>query len=346
MRWAIALFGLGVLACEAPAPVRLEGGLLPNLDLPLTPQERLEELNARIKFEPKIAALYAQRAEVHHELNDGPNAIRDARKATQLADTSAPHWELLGFLAYAYREDSLAEVALKTALARGSAAPGTHHQLANVYALTQRYAAATAQIDKALALAPDSAMFWFTKGHIARLQGNTPAAETALTIALQKNPRHLKSLAERFALELDDRNDLAAARQTQAQLLAIAPAHPIVLRNAALLHFRTYAQAPTEKAELQFALNALNRALATDPNYAAAVYDRGYVYFELGRYKEALAEFERATQLNPTDYRAWFMRGSVHEYFEDVPQARRYYQKALALKPDFAAAQRALTELN
>ncbi len=55
--------------------------------------------------------------------------------------------------------------------------------------------------------------------------------------------------------------------------------------------------------------------------------------------------FEKVIEMNPTDFRAYFMMGSISEYYDDPQLAKTYYQKSLELKPDFVAAQTAIREL-
>jgi len=60
------------------------------------------------------------------------------------------------------------------------------------------------------------------------------------------------------------------------------------------------------------ALADLNRAIELDPNQTRAIADRGETYRITGRYDEALADFNRAIELD-SDY-AWAIGSRGHTY--------------------------------
>jgi len=69
-----------------------------------------------------------------------------------------------------------------------------------------------------------------------------------------------------------------------------------------------------------------------------AVYDTSY-------YPQVEATLEQAARVSPTDPRIPQMQALVARYKEDYPTARRYLEKALALKPDFADALASMSEI-
>lgn len=60
----------------------------------------------------------------------------------------------------------------------------------------------------------------------------------------------------------------------------------------------------------------------------------------VGRYREALFALRQATQLDPTDFSAWFIRGSLHLTLEQNEMAAMSFGACLAIRPDFAPAWR------
>jgi tetratricopeptide (TPR) repeat protein len=87
-----------------------------------------------------------------------------------------------------------------------------------------------------------------------------------------------------------------------------------------------------------------DQALTLDPNLANAYVDRGGALIAEKRYVDAIADIDRGLALNPDEpEKAWFNRGIAHEGLKDLKSALADYQKALELKPEWAAAKAELT---
>ena len=64
-----------------------------------------------------------------------------------------------------------------------------------------------------------------------------------------------------------------------------------------------------------------NRAIELDPGFAEAHYDRGSSFYELGSYEEALADLTRAIDLNPNDARFYRQRSLVYLFTDRMDLA-------------------------
>ena len=58
------------------------------------------------------------------------------------------------------------------------------------------------------------------------------------------------------------------------------------------------------------------------------------VLVELGMFVEAVAAYDRATELEPDDAKAWNNKGDAHAELGRFEDAMAAYDRALALKPD------------
>lgn len=72
-----------------------------------------------------------------------------------------------------------------------------------------------------------------------------------------------------------------------------------------------------------------------NPNDADAYSSRGILYWsKLGRHESALADFESAIMLDPTDELTFLMRGSLHDELGNYQKAKEDFEKVLSLAPN------------
>jgi tetratricopeptide (TPR) repeat protein len=111
---------------------------------------------------------------------------------------------------------------------------------------------------------------------------------------------------------------------------------------SALAHFNA-ANALYELKRYEEALASYDRALAIQPDFANALSNRGNVLLELKRYEEALASYDRALAIRPDLAEAHLGRGTVLSTFElkRYEEALASYDRALTIRPDFAEAHHA-----
>ncbi len=89
---------------------------------------------------------------------------------------------------------------------------------------------------------------------------------------------------------------------------------------------------------LDEAVAAYDRAIALDPAYVAAHYNRGNALRALGRFDEALAGYERALALQPGYMPALFARAAVFRELKRNEDALGSFERATALEPERADA--------
>lgn len=71
---------------------------------------------------------------------------------------------------------------------------------------------------------------------------------------------------------------------------------------------------------------------------AAAYYERGNQQFELGDHAAAIADYDRALELDPAHARAYNNRGLAHAFVGNVEQALADYNAAIRVDPTYARA--------
>ena len=71
----------------------------------------------------------------------------------------------------------------------------------------------------------------------------------------------------------------------------------------------------------QSAIADYDRAIEMDPGFAAAHYNRGSSFYELGSYDEALDDLGRAIDLNPKDARYYRQRSLIYLFTDQMDLA-------------------------
>jgi tetratricopeptide (TPR) repeat protein len=90
--------------------------------------------------------------------------------------------------------------------------------------------------------------------------------------------------------------------------------------------------------QYEAALAEYNRALDLDPTLARAYNNRGATHRALRRYKAALADYSQAIELDPTEAQAYSNRGATYAELRQYPAAMADFVRALEQNPTFAQA--------
>jgi tetratricopeptide (TPR) repeat protein len=99
------------------------------------------------------------------------------------------------------------------------------------------------------------------------------------------------------------------------------------------------------KKQHKKALADFAAALKVEPQSWIALYNRGIVFFDLGRDEEAIRDFGAAIRSDPTTAIAYYNRGLAYERTGQVPQAVEDYRRAIELDPSDGNAKAHLEHL-
>ena len=100
-----------------------------------------------------------------------------------------------------------------------------------------------------------------------------------------------------------------------------------------------------EGKDLDEALGMIEQAVAAQPDSGAIVDSLGWVYFQLGRYPEAVVQMERAAALEPVDPVVNDHLGDVYWAVGRVTEAQFQWRRALSFEPEAAEALRIRAKL-
>ncbi|MCS7297050.1 MAG: tetratricopeptide repeat protein [Bacteroidia bacterium] len=280
---------------------------------------------------------------------DTGRALQLAEQALKLEPGVPFLYELKGYYHYTRGEDSLALRLYQQALERGGASSQLHQRIGSAYLSQRQWKLAHYHLRQALAADSTNPDIWVALGLWAYLQHRLSEAATFWKKALIYDSTHEKARTFLYDLHLNEFGEPDTAKKYYLDpywqfnrfnpLLNFQLGNYYLKKLQSLPHDKSYER---QRATYAFqAVHAYTQAILGYPSHAQAYYNRGFVYFLLGKYERALEDFVRASELNPTDARAHFMAASLFEYTGALDKACWHYERAAAL-PE---AREALKEL-
>jgi len=106
--------------------------------------------------------------------------------------------------------------------------------------------------------------------------------------------------------------------------------------NLVLKHF--LARVYMEDAQIDLAIDELDKILEIQPENYDAYYDLGRIYFELGSYDLAIENFENVLQYKEDNVWIYYYLGQAYEANDEVEKALSNHLKAIALDETFHPA--------
>jgi tetratricopeptide (TPR) repeat protein len=155
----------------------------------------------------------------------------------------------------------------------------------------------------------------------------------------EKEPSDPKKALENLSQELLDKlktvttEEEAAAIEEEiwdAWLVSGSPTVDIMMKRG--LEYQ-------ESSDPVSARDMFDRAIAIKPDYAEAWNRRALLFFNDGKYDEAVADLESTLTFEPRHFGAWIGLGMIFESIERPEAALKAYRKALEIHPHAAAAQ-------
>lgn len=155
--------------------------------------------------------------------------------------------------------------------------------------------------------------------------------ETALKIisrVLAKQPASADALTQRARVNFFKGNDREAVADADRALAANpSSAADYVVRGAAKRKLRI---APDD------VLRDLNRAIEIEPKNSKAWFNRGMLFWDVGKTDNALADLNRAIELAPNTADYYYSRGSLYQSLKNSSRAIEDFSKNIELAPNNA----------
>jgi tetratricopeptide (TPR) repeat protein len=224
-----------------------------------------------------------------------------------------------------------------------------------------RYDRAIECFDRALAIEPNTAQSWLSKGLCLLAKGDYKSAADACDRLLEIDPdaadawkvkgASLAALGKREramtcynkALELDPEDEYARQAAEDVRREDSAPAAQQPKRTTS--HFERGVRR-MQKGRFAEAVAEFERALEQDPNDEKSWRHLSAAYFQMGRYAEAEGPARKSVELAPHDPAVHCNLGVVQRKQDKWSEARESLLQALRLDPNYLKAREELDKVN
>jgi protein O-GlcNAc transferase len=265
----------------------------------------------------------------HHQAGGLAEAETYYRRVLAADPRHADALYLLGVVAQQVGRADLAVDLIGQAIKRNKQNPLYHLTRATALEDLQQLDQALACYDKALALKPDYAEAFYSRGIALKKLGRLEEALASFDQALALKPDFAEAFNTR-AVALLELQHFDEAVMSFDKALVLKPDYVEAFHNRGVALQRL--------KRLEEALASYDNALALNPDFAEALTYRGSALQELRRLDDALACYDKALTLKPDDVDALDQCGGALQEARRFDDALACYDRALALKPDYVEA--------
>ena len=326
--------------------------------------EAYKLIDEAIQKEPKNQFAMLARAEMQLQDRKLDESLKTAKEAIAVLPTPNPIAQMvLGRIHAARSEYSEAVAAFNEAIRLNPRLPQAHLQLARAHLATRRTDQALAAAQEALKLQPTNPDAHLLVARAALAKGDVATAEEPMRVLAAAQPKSALVQSQIGVLHLLKKNP-REARSAFERALQIDPSHPDALSALAALDIQTGSGAAARqriearmKAEpknatlrvlagrtylslrdMPAAERVLREAIELDSSNLLAYGLLGQVYGAQNKLDQARAEFEQVAAKLPKAVGPATMVGMIHELQNHTAEARRWYEKAIAIDPNAAVA--------
>ncbi|WP_320045266.1 tetratricopeptide repeat protein [uncultured Desulfobacter sp.] len=273
----------------------------------------------------------------HHKKGDLSNAGRYYSQAVHMAPGNASAYLFLGILANEAEKPKLAVSMIEQAISLSPKFAAAYHNMGVALAKLGHEDEAAKNFERALSLDPDAADYlskMFEKKSGASKYKKVDDLPAPSPQKIKKLPpidpgkNHPPNDRIQRVIKLYQAGNMIQAEQTCKKQLNDFPDSFMLLN---LLGAVVQAQGRVEEA-----IEAFDRMLHLNPDFAEGYYNRGVAFSQIGRTQEAVQDYTMAVELTPNFYNAHLNLGLVFAARGDFNQAVQSFNRAIDINPDNA----------
>lgn len=198
----------------------------------------------------------------------------------------------------------LALVAAQHAVERNPTNFSNKLVLAHVYGtmlpigIPHAYESAVKAYEETTQLSPQNPALFLERAQLEVAHGDSKKAREYVLEALKLKENYGEAIFMLSQLDISDGNIVSAIASVQ-KIAALTPQDPAIFFRLGLLYY--------DQKDFVSAAGALGRAVALASNYANAKYFLGLSYYNIGRAKDAIVQFEDLAKTNPDNAEVKFI---------------------------------------
>jgi len=183
-----------------------------------------------------------------------------------------------------------------------------------------------------------SAVDWYEKGFRLEVSGQEFKTRNGVTKAVEREHWRLSQLVQTgentatLSRKIDQLREELSTAQGEQYEEKLKEYNEAISRLSTIGSAKGFSlEASDQKLE---AIEAFTKAVELNPKDAAAYYNQGLAFDELGKYEEALDEYHASIKLDPKLAISYVGRGNAYYKLKKYEKALKDYDKAIELKPE------------
>jgi tetratricopeptide (TPR) repeat protein len=328
-------------------------------DLQRNPDSSIYYYEKALQDDSLLTTVGKRLIELYGDVEDYQKLAAMARRILSIDYTDGYIRRNLGYALYqiGMLEPALMEFLISAGLEADDSYSRFH--AGRIYLEMGEHDAALDEIEKAIDIDPDFVELWVYLGFVAIETQDFETAEFAFTEAayrgadvvqvyyllgvISEMQEHFEPAYFYYHKSLKEDAENLATLEALAHLCdrierkgeAVATFEKIIRAdsiNATALNYVGYWYADRDE-KLDYALELIERAIEQEPDNGYFIDSRGWVFYRMERYDEALKDLERASEL-VDDAVIFEHMGDVYLEFDDIEKARVAYEKGLEIEPE------------
>ena len=332
----LILMALLALSCNAGRPGEKEN--TPDTTAVMGPdQGKLIALNERIANDPGDAEALNDRAMLFLSNGKFNEALRDISNALNVKPDHPPYLITLSDIYFGLNQPQKTRETLLNVLSKDERNTNAMLKLAELNLYYRDYEGVKSYAERALKTDPGLAQAYFILGFASKETGDTATAIRLFRLTADRDPDHLQAYMQLGILMAASSNPLA--EEYYKRVLTLDPRSLEAMYNLGMYY--------QENEMYNEAMKAYHDIISIEPSFRMAYYNLGYIHMAyLGVYSEAVKYFSQAINADPAYIEALYNRGYAYELMGDVMNARKDYERALQIRPNYSLAVDGLNRLD
>lgn len=295
----------------------------------------LREITDRISKTPKDAALYYERGNALHKMQQDSLALKDYKKAVSLDTNNAQYYSAVGDVLFEHKDLTGSISWIEKAITKNPTDRKAHLKIAKLFLYLKDYGKAFAEINIVLRKNVYDPEAYFLKGMIYKDMNDSAKAISNLLTSVQVAPDYREGMVELGLMYTGKKDPIALKYFDNAYKLDTSDAFPLFAKGVFYQETGDNVRAKQE----------YHNTIIHDRYYTDAYFNMGYLLMQEDSVAKSYRQYDMVVKIDPTNPAAYYNRGLCSEMMDSVRNAIADYRQALTLDPNYKSPMDALKRL-